>query len=105
MKSVLLLLLSVWYSNLTTTQFVDDMEPQLKLNRDTYLGGPHTAARQATALAFFDAQWLKLHSSDECGNTLLKQPGARCLADRARNGNWPWETWYRDPIQDTPLQH
>jgi hypothetical protein len=31
---------------------------------------------------------------------MLGQPGVRCLQDRARNGNWPWETWYRDPIQE-----
>jgi hypothetical protein len=104
MKSVLLLLLSAWYSNLTSTQFVDDLEPQLKLNRDNYLGGLHTADRQAAALAFFDSHWNELHSTAACGSKTLGQPGIRCLQDRSRNGNWPWETWYRDPIQDTPLR-
>ena len=99
MKSVLVLLLSAWYSSVTSTQFVDDIEPQLQRNRDNYLGGPHTATTQAAALAFFDSQWTWLHSSAGCGSKTLGQPGIRCLQDRARNGNWPWETWYRDPIQ------
>ena len=100
LKGVLLLFLSGWFSNLTSTQVVDDLERQLKANRDIYLGGPHTADRQAAALAFFDQKWNWLYSTEGCGSKLLGQSGIRCLQDRARNGNWPWETWYRDPIQE-----
>src|ERR1041384_6852564 len=57
MKSVLLLLLSSWYSAQTATQFVDDLEPMLRANRDQYLAGPHTPVRQQAALAYFDDKW------------------------------------------------
>jgi hypothetical protein len=100
MRSVLLLFLSSWFSSLTTTQFVDDLEPLLRINRDQYLGGPHTADRQRAALAYFDQQWAWLHSSQACGSKMLGAAGTCCLEDRRRKGDWPWETWYRDPIGD-----
>jgi len=100
MRSVLLLFLSGWFSSLTTSQFVDDLEPLLRANRDQYLGGPHTADRQRAALAYFDQQWAWLHSSQACGSRMLGSAGTRCLGDRHRKGDWPWEMWYRDPIAD-----
>jgi hypothetical protein len=102
MRSVLLLLLSSWYSAQTTTQFVDDLEPQLRTNRDQYLSGPHTAVRQRTALDYFDAQWAWLHSSQACGSKMLGKAGKACLEDRHRDGQWSWERWYRDPIETAP---
>ena len=39
MKGVLLLWFSAWYGNLTVSQYVDDLEPLLRVNRDLYLGG------------------------------------------------------------------
>ena len=98
MKSVLLLLLGAWYANYTVTDFVDTLEPQLAANRDTYLSGPHTAARQQAALQYFDQQWAWLKSSQACGSKLLKSAGTACIADRSRGGQWPWEAYYRDPI-------
>jgi hypothetical protein len=103
MKSVLLLLLSAWYAKQTTTQMVNDLEIQLRLNRDQYLGGPHTAARRQAALDAFDASWNWLHSDQACGSHMLGQAGLTCLSDRHRNGQWPWEQWYRDPIDSTPV--
>src|SRR5215510_6239122 len=98
MRSVLLLFLSGWFSSLTTSQCVDDLEPLLRANRDQYLGGPHTADRQRTALAYFDQQWAWLHSSQACGCRMLGAAGTHCLEDRRRKGDWPWETCYRDSI-------
>jgi hypothetical protein len=98
MRTVLLLFLSAWYGNYTVTQIVDDMEPRLRANRDAFLAGPHTLARAEVALAYFDQQWTWLQSADACGSKLLRQAGARCLADRSRSGQWPWEVYYRDPI-------
>ena len=98
MKSVLLLLLSAWYSKVTVSEFVDNLEPLLAANRDTYLAGPHTATRQQAALAYFDQQWAWLRSSQACGSRLLGSAGAACIADRARGGTFPWEVYYRDPI-------
>ena len=99
MRSVLLLLLSSWYSAQTTTQFVDDLEPSLRANRDQYLAGPHTLARQQLALTYFDSQWAWLHSSQACGSKMLGRAGRACLEDRHRDGQWSWERWYRDPIE------
>ena len=57
--------------------------------------------RQRAALAYFDQQWAWLHSSQACGSRMLGAAGTRCLGDRHRKGDWPWETWYRDPIADS----
>jgi hypothetical protein len=99
MRSVLLLLLSAWYAKQTTTQFVDDLEVQLRSNRDQYIGGPHTAARKQAALDYFDSGWAWLHSSQACGSKMLGSAGLACLQDRGRDGQWTWEVWYRDPIE------
>lgn len=101
MKSLLLLWVSAMYSSLTVTQYVDDLEPLLRANRDAYLAGPHTPGRQIDALRYFDQQWAWLHSSQGCGSRLLGSAGERCRSERARNGHWPWETYYRDPIANT----
>lgn len=98
MKSILLLWFSAYYGNLTTSQIVDDLERQLGANRDAYLSGPHTAARQQAYLQFFDDKWAWLQSSDACGSRLLGKAGTACLADRAPDGRWPWVRYYRDPI-------
>ena len=98
MKSILVLLLSAWFSNITVTEFVDDLEPLLAANRDTYLAGPHTLQRQQAALQYFDQQWTWLKSSAACGSRLLGQAGQACISDRSRSGRWPWESYYRDPI-------
>lgn len=98
MKSVLLLWFSAFYATLTTSQYVDDLERKLAVNRDTYLSGPRTPAAQKSALDYFDQQWKWLQSSDGCGSRLLGQAGVVCITDRQRTGRWPWETYYRDPI-------
>ena len=97
-KSILLLLLSAWYSKDTVTDFVDNLEPLLAANRDIYLAGPHTTNRQQTALQYFDQQWVWLRSSQACGSRMLGSTGTACIADRSRGGTWPWEVYYRDPI-------
>ncbi len=98
MKSILLLFLSAWYSSYTVSDFVDDLEPQLAANRDAYLAGSMTRQQQQAALQFFDQQWAWLKSSQACGSRRLGAAGQACIADRSRNGRWPWETYYRDPI-------
>jgi hypothetical protein len=98
MKSALLLLLGAWFSNITTTDYVDSIEPLLGANRDTYLAGPRTPDRQQAALQYFDEKWAWLRSSQACGSKLLGSAGTACIADRSRSGQWPWEQYYRDPI-------
>jgi hypothetical protein len=98
MRPVLLLWASAWFSSITVTQFVDDLEPQLAANRDSYFSGARTPEQRRAALQYFDRQWAWLKSSQGCGDRLLGDAGKRCIADRARNGRWSWEQYYRDPI-------
>ncbi|MBZ5581495.1 MAG: hypothetical protein LAQ30_04680 [Acidobacteriia bacterium] len=98
MKSVLLLLLGAWFSSISVTEYVDGLEPLLTTNRDVYLSGPRTPEKQRAALEYFDQQWAWLRSPQGCGSRLLGSAGAACLADRSRDGRWPWEVYYRDPI-------
>jgi hypothetical protein len=97
MKILMLLFTSV-FSNPAASQYVNDMEPLLQANRDNYLSGPHTIASQQAALAFFDQHWTALRSSSGCGAGVLKDAGRKCIVDRSRTGQWPWEVYYRDPI-------
>ena len=57
MRTILMVWLAACYANTTTTEYVDSIEPLLKLNRDNFLSGPLTTDRQAAALAYFDQQW------------------------------------------------
>jgi hypothetical protein len=98
MKSVLFMLLTSFFSHMVATQIANDTEAQLRTNRDTYIFGPHTVERQQAALAYFDSTWQQFHSSNGCGSTLLGSAGHACIADRMRTGQWPWESYYRDPI-------
>jgi hypothetical protein len=98
MKSVLLLLLGAWFSNVAATEYADGLEPLLAANRDAYLAGPRTPQSQQAALQYFDQQWVWLQSSQACGSKLLGSAGVACIADRSRTGKWPWEEYYRDPI-------
>jgi hypothetical protein len=98
MKTVLMLWLAACYSNTTTTEYVDSVEPLLVINRGAYLSGPRTVQQQTAALQYFDQQWAYLKSPAACGEKILKSAGTACIADRSRNGKWPWEVWYRDSI-------
>lgn len=86
------------------TQIVDELEPQLKANRDAYFSGPRTRASQQVALANFDQAWSLLTSSQGCGQDALGKAGKRCISDRDRGGQWDWFSYYRDPIEgDTQI--
>ena len=98
MKSALLLLLGAMFSNVTATDYVDSIEPLLAANRNTYLSGPNTPERQQAALQYFDQSWAWLKSSQACGSKLLGHAGVACISDRSRDGKFPWEQYYRDPI-------
>jgi hypothetical protein len=97
MKPLLHLFMSMC-SGRVATQFANEIEPRLRLNRDSYLAGPQTPTKQLAALHYFDVQWAAFQSSDQCGADALGDAGRRCLSDRSRDGTWPWELYYRDPI-------
>ena len=98
MKSLLVLWFSMWYSSVTVTDYVDQLEPMLQANRDAYIGGPHTSARYVAAIQYFNQQWAWLKSPSACGSKLLGNAGQRCISDRSRSGPWSWERYYLDPI-------
>jgi len=85
-----------------STQIVNELEPQLQANVAGYFTGPRTRASQAQALANFDAAWDWLGGPQACGNEQLGNPGAACIADRDRGGQWDWFSYYRDPIANDP---
>ncbi|MCC7497318.1 MAG: hypothetical protein IT160_07060 [Bryobacterales bacterium] len=84
------------------TQIVDELEPELKRNRDGYFAGPRTMSSQAQALANFDQAWAILTSPQYLGNPELGEPGRRGIKDRDRGGKWDWFSYYRDPIEFDP---
>jgi hypothetical protein len=84
------------------THIVDQLEPQLKANRDAYMAGPRTRSNQAAALANFDNAWAWLTSMQACGSPELGDAGKRCISDRDRGGRWDWFSYYRDPIANDP---
>jgi hypothetical protein len=96
----LILLLASGASNPAATQIANYTEVLLRANRDTYLSGPHTAGHQTAALAYFDQHWATLESPAGCGAPGLGDAGKRCIADRSRTGRWPWQQYYRDPIEN-----
>ena len=84
------------------TSIVNEVEPQLRANRDGYLAGPRTRSSQAQALANFDAGWNMVLQN--CGRDDLGSAGRRCISERDRGGVWDWVAGYRDPIAaDTPI--
>lgn len=85
------------------TRIVDQLEPQLRANRDTFLSGPRTLANQRAALANFDLAMQWLRSGEACGAAELGDAGRRCISDRDRGGKWDWYAYYRDPIEAATL--
>jgi hypothetical protein len=69
MKALLVLWFSAWFSNVTVGQYVDDLDPLLRANRDACLSGPHTVARRDEAIVYFDQQsaWLKTNPMRNVG--------------------------------------
>ncbi len=99
MKSWLLILFSGLFGADTTTDLVNGTELRLIQNRDAFLTGPHTRSRKAAALSFFDQEWSALIGPYGCGARSLGPAGKACIADRSRDGQWPWPAWYRDIIE------
>jgi hypothetical protein len=99
----LILLFASSFSNPAATHIANYTEALLRANRDTYLRGPHNAQLKSAALAYFDQHWADLQSPMGCGAASLGDAGKRCLADRSRSGRWPWQQYYRDPIENGRL--
>lgn len=97
-RNFLLLLLSGASASSVATDIADEVERRLHQNREWYFAGPPLAERKTYALWIFDAQWEYLHSLQGCGAQSLGTSGKACLDDRQRDGKWPWEEYYRDPI-------
>ena len=83
-----------------TTQIVDAVEPHLRDNLDGYFAGPRTVSSQRQALANFDAGWQ--YVLENCGQTVMGDPGRRCVEERQPGGQWDWFVLYRDAIANDP---
>ena len=103
MRSILLYLLSGLMAPNVATDVVNEIEPQLHLNREAFMAGRRTRAHRAAALAYFDQQWAHLSGARGCGASVLGVAGAACIADRSPDGMWPWAVYYRDPIQQSAV--
>jgi hypothetical protein len=102
MRSILMYLITGLMASSFTSDVVNEIEPQLHQNREAFLTGRRTRADKAAALAYFDQQWAFLTGPRACGAANLNNVGANCIADRSRDGRWPWAVYYRDPIDQAP---
>lgn len=84
------------------TKIVESIQEQLQANLDGYMAGPRTRSSQAAALANYDAAWAWLSSTDGLLNPELGDVGKRSLAERAPNGRYALQPYYRDPIANDP---
>lgn len=84
------------------TKIVDTIEPKMKENLAAYQASPRTEIAKAQALANFDAMWQAV--LEGCGQSQLGAAGKACISDRQRGGKWDWFSYYRDPIENDPVQ-
>ncbi len=86
-----------------TTLIVNGLATQLQNLDDAYLAEPDpSCADQRSALDAYDQAWAWLQSPAACGNPSYGSAGNRCISDRAPGGEYPWATYYRDPIANDP---
>jgi len=83
-----------------TTEIVNKVEPVLQENLRAYLGGPRTVTSQAQAIENYKAGWQWV--VERCGIPEMGDPGQKCISDRSPGGQWPWASYYLDPIVDDP---
>lgn len=83
-----------------TTEIVDKIEPLLQENLAGYLTGPRNLTSQAQAIENYKAGWQWV--VERCGIPEMGDPGQRCISDRSPGGQWPWASYYLDPIVNDP---
>jgi len=85
------------------TSIVNQMEPLLKQNVDTFLAAePKTPELKAKALGVFENSWQQMVGM--LSDPALGKPGQVGVTDRARGGKWDWWSYYYDPILNEPVQ-
>lgn len=103
--------LSLWMNSIQqshaadtgTTVIVNGLADQLLNLLNAYMAEPSpTCADQRAALDMYDQAWQWLQSPQACGNPSFGSAGNRCISDRAPNGQYPWQQYYRDPIANDP---
>jgi hypothetical protein len=86
-----------------TTLIVNGLATQLQNLLNAYMAEPNpSCADQRAALDAYDQAWAWLQSPAACGNPSYGSAGNRCISDRAPNGEYPWQSYYRDPIANDP---
>jgi len=75
------------------TSIVNFHEEAMKANIDAVRSGARTPME---GLAEYDRLWESMAGKlQELGSV-----GARAIGERSSNGIWPYQTWYRGPIED-----
>lgn len=86
-----------------TTLIVNGLAAQLQNLLNAYMSEANVScASQRAALDAYDQAWAWLQSAQACGNPNYGSAGNRCISDRAPGGQYPWQTYYRDPIANDP---
>lgn len=79
------------------THVYNDAADGLEENLARYLEEPASFQAQKERLAYFDNIWKYLHEI-----SLKTAQGIISWNERQRNGKWPWEKYFRDPIANDP---
>ena len=102
------------FNKIATTKVVDQLEPYLKQNLDSWQSLPteyKTVSVQQYYLNNFDQIWQQVVNN--CSNPQYGNAGQNCISDRQAdsckyhaNGQcWNWFIGYRNPIANDPLVH
>lgn len=90
---------------IATTHIVNQAEPYLKQNVDTFLqlvstGQANEQTRQA-AEQVFNGWWQQVVNA--CSQGDYGSAGRNCIGDRQRGGKWDWFKLYYDPIVNAKI--
>lgn len=79
------------------THVYDNAQEGLEENLSRYLTEPATLTAQKERLTYFDKIWAELKAE-----SMKTAQGIISWNERQRNGIWPWEVYFRDPIANDP---
>lgn len=86
-----------------TTLIVNGLAQQLQNLLNAYMAEKNvTCGDQRAALDAYDNAWAWLQGPQACGAPNYGSAGNRCISDRAPNGKYPWQSYFRDPIANDP---
>lgn len=104
------LVVGAWLSNIAkhnaektaATKIVEQAVPLFEQNLAAFKSVPNpTQADKDQALANFDNIWGQVVQA--CSNPALEDAGKRCISERQPGGKYDYTTYYRIPIENTPV--